>query len=119
MYEGVYESACPMTPSHEPAGTVVVVGRKAAAQWKPGQRIGMLNFRHACNECTGCRTVRDPQVSDEPDVRFCENKEMAGITSDGGFAEYVVADANTSILLPDFVPFEQAAPLMCAGVSDS
>lgn len=42
---------------------------------------------------------------------------MAGISADGGFAEYVVADADSSVELPDGVAFEQAAPLMCAGVS--
>jgi len=49
--------------------------------------------------------------------RFCEKKEMAGIQHDGGFAEYVVADADSSSLLPNGLSFEQAAPMMCAGVS--
>lgn len=109
-----------MTPSHESAGTVIAVGKKAQAesQWRIGQRAGTLNFRHPCNECVGCRTVRDTQAPDEPDTRFCEKKEMAGINSDGGFAEYIVADANAAVPLPDSLPFEQAAPLMCAGVSN-
>lgn len=117
VYEGVYQSPCPMTPSHEPAGTVVAVGKKAESNWRVGQRVGMLNFRHPCNECIGCRTVRDVHAPDEPDTRFCEKKEMAGINSDGGFAEYVVADSTATVPLPDDLPFEQAAPLMCAGVS--
>ena len=41
---------------------------------------------------------------------------MAGITHDGGFAEYLCADPSTTVLLPDDLSFEQAAPLMCAGV---
>ena len=49
---------------------------------------------------------------------FCEEKNMAGINADGGFAEYVIADSATSVLLPDGLPFEQAAPLMCAGVCE-
>lgn len=117
VYEGIYQSPCPITPSHESVGTVVAVGKKAVANWKPGQRVGALNFRHACSNCTGCKTARDPQVPDEPDPRFCEKKEMAGINSDGGFAEYIVMDSATTIPLPDNLPFEQAAPLMCAGVS--
>lgn len=77
----------------------------------------MLNFRHPCYSCVGCKSARDPRQPDRPDVRFCQNKEMAGISADGGFAEYAVADADSSVELPDGVPFEQAAPLMCAGVS--
>ena len=71
----------------------------------------MLNFRHRCKECIGCRTWQDP--------RFCERKDvvnLAGITADGAFAEYVVADADTTVELPVGLSFEQAAPLMCAGV---
>ncbi|KAL4871491.1 hypothetical protein BDV12DRAFT_163852 [Aspergillus spectabilis] len=118
VYEGVYQSPCPITPSHEPVGTVVELGKTAAkAGWKTGQRVGMLNFRHACRTCIGCKVARDPHQPDQPDARFCENKDMAGISSDGGFAEYVVADADTSVPLPEGVSFEQAAPLMCAGAT--
>ncbi|KAL4877438.1 chaperonin 10-like protein [Aspergillus karnatakaensis] len=118
VYEGVYNSPTPLTPSHEPVGTIVEVGAQAAkAGWKKGQRVGMLNFRHACNACIGCKVARDPHQPDQPDARFCENKEMAGINADGGFAEFVVADAATSVLIPDGVEFEQAAPSMCAGAT--
>ena len=106
-----------MTPSHEPVGTIVAVGQNVSPEWKPGQRIGMLNFRHACHSCVGCEVARDPLRPDEPDVRFCEKKDMAGISADGGFAEYVVADPATCVPLPEGLEFEQAAPLMCAGVS--
>ncbi|KAI9149165.1 Acetylglutamate kinase [Paramyrothecium foliicola] len=118
VFQGVYQSKLPMVPSHEPAGTIVAVGRNAAAKnWKVGQRVGALNVEHACGRCGGCRTYRETKPYDQPDVRFCEKKDMAGIMNDGGFAEYMVADANTSTLLPDNVSFEQAAPLMCAGAT--
>ncbi|RDW94221.1 uncharacterized protein DSM5745_01543 [Aspergillus mulundensis] len=120
VYEGVYQSPLPLTPSHEPVGTIVEVGPKAAAAgWKAGQRVGMLNFRHACNSCTGCRVARDPKDPSKPDLRFCqgETKDMAGISGDGGFAEYVVADADASVALPEGLEFAQAAPLMCAGAT--
>lgn len=42
---------------------------------------------------------------------------MAGFKNDGCLAEYMVADPETTILLPDGLSFNQAAPLMCAGVS--
>lgn len=77
----------------------------------------MLNFRHPCDSCLGCRAARDPKTPDRPDTRFCSNKDMAGIMGDGGLAEFVVADADSSVLLPGGLEFEQAAPLMCAGVS--
>ncbi|PYI24787.1 alcohol dehydrogenase GroES-like domain-containing protein [Aspergillus violaceofuscus CBS 115571] len=117
IYNGVYKSPLPLTPSHEPAGTIVAVGKNVTGRWEPGQRIGMLNFRGACHACVGCDLARDPLRPDKPDTRFCENNENAGVNADGAFAEYIVADPATSVLLPEGVSFEQAAPLMCAGAT--
>lgn len=41
---------------------------------------------------------------------------MAGLAADGGMAEYMIGDAENCVLIPENVSFEQAAPLMCAGV---
>ena len=42
---------------------------------------------------------------------------MIGITVDGGFAEYCLVDSRVTAKLPDSMSFEQAAPLMCAGLT--
>lgn len=115
VYEGVYASKCPIIPSHEPVGIIAALGKNVDSKWKVGQRVGVLNFRHACGQCNRC--VWHKQANNGTvDARFCKRKNMAGITADGGFAEYLVADATTTVLLPDGLSFEQAAPLMCAGV---
>lgn len=116
VYEGVYSSKCPMIPSHEPVGTVVSIGADVDSKWKIGQRVGVLNFRHPCGKCNKCRW-HSQAYDGALDARFCEEKNMAGITQDGGFAEYLCADPMTTVLLPEGLSFEQAAPLMCAGVS--
>ncbi len=109
VWEGIYESPCPVVPSHEPVGTIVSMGAEVQNKWKVGQRVGALLFRHQCHTCTGCR------VND--DIRFCENADYAGLKADGGMAEYFIADGHNSVLLPDEVGFLDGAPLMCAGVS--
>ena len=111
VWEGVYESQTPLVPSHEPVGTIVSMGAHArkTGKWRIGDRIGVIMFRHACHDCIGCKTTKD--------VRFCKNKEAAGLTHDGGMAEYMIGDADECVHLPDGLTFEQAAPLMCAGVS--
>lgn len=97
-----------MAGSHEPVGTIVAVGSEAQANWKVGQRVGVLLFRHACHHCNGCKSN---------DIRFCENGDFAGLIANGGFAEYIIGDASNICVIPDEISFEQAAPLMCAGVS--
>ncbi|KAE8154110.1 hypothetical protein BDV25DRAFT_148259, partial [Aspergillus avenaceus] len=51
------------------------------------------------------------------DPRFCDNREAGGFSNDGCFAEYMVADAATTVSLPESVSFEQGAPLLCAGAT--
>ena len=104
-----------MIPSHEPAGVVARVGSKCAGNWKVGDRVGVLNFKRACGECTGCGLSRRRNAKLDP--RFCRKRETAGFRNDGAFAEFLAADPQTTVQLPQGVSFEQAAPLMCAGVS--
>ena len=115
VLQGQFPAAHPMIPSHEPAGVIARVGAKCPAHWKVGDRVGVLNFKGACGRCTGCGLWR--KKSDRLDPRFCENREMAGFRHDGAFAEFMVADPRTTVLLPPAISFQQAAPLMCAGVS--
>ena len=111
VWEGVYESPCPIVPSHEPVGTITAVGAEAGKTWSVGQRVGTLLFRHACKTCVNCKTTND--------IRFCGNASLAGLKADGGFAEYIMGDVDSLVVLPDEISFEQGAPLMCAGVSVS
>ncbi|KAK5689661.1 hypothetical protein LTR17_026187 [Elasticomyces elasticus] len=82
---------------------------KAFGKWKLGQRVGAVMFKAACQHCIGCETTKD--------VRFCKQNQIAGLKHDGGMAGYMLADADETVLLPDDVPFEQAAPLLCAGAT--
>lgn len=102
-----------MIPSHEPAGVVVQVGEDAE-RWKVGDRVGVLNFKNACSQCPDCISTQRRYRTVDP--RFCRQREAAGFQHDGAFAEYLVADAATTVALPDSMSFEQAAPLLCAGV---
>lgn len=115
VYQGIYGTELPFTGSHEPAGVVAALGSNVTGGWQVGDRVGVLNFRNPCGSCAGCRWRIKEHGS--PDARFCEKKVMAGISgADGGFAEYMIATEGVLVKLPDDLSFEQAAPLMCAGV---
>ena len=113
VLQGEVNSPLPMIPSHEPAGVVVQVGGDAR-QWKVGDRVGVLNFKGACSQCSDC--ISTQRRYGTVDARFCRRRETAGFQHDGAFAEYLVADAATTVALPDSMSFDQAAPLLCAGV---
>ncbi|KAJ5100125.1 hypothetical protein N7532_007126 [Penicillium argentinense] len=104
-----------LIPSHEIAGIVAQVGDNYKGDLCQGDRVGVLNFKHACNACVGCKLRNRTGAGLDP--RFCDVRETAGFLHDGGFADYASADPDTTIKLPESIPFEQAAPLMCAGAT--
>ncbi|KAI6765688.1 hypothetical protein HG530_006758 [Fusarium avenaceum] len=115
--KGEFEKSAPigLIPSHEIAGTIAKIGSSYKGDLKVGDRVGVLNFKHACGSCVGCRLIK--KRGEELDPRFCDVRETAGFLHDGGFAEYASADPETTVKLPHSISFEQAAPLTCAGAT--
>lgn len=97
----------PRVPGHEVAGTIDAVGSEVT-QWKVGQRVGIGWTGFFCGYCKVCR--RGNFVG-------CENKNITGIHFDGGYSEYMIAPVQALALIPDELTFEEAAPLLCAGIT--
>ena len=97
----------PAVPGHEIAGVIAALG-EGVRGWEVGQRVGIGWFGGNCGYCRACR-------HGEP--MFCENMGIPGITEDGGYADYVVVRSNAMALMPDELAAEDAAPLLCAGLT--
>jgi D-arabinose 1-dehydrogenase-like Zn-dependent alcohol dehydrogenase len=98
----------PRVPGHEVVGRIDVVGPGVAA-WKPGQRVGVGWHGGNCGYCDACR---------RGDFFACQTFGLVtGITSDGGYADYIIARAEAVARVPDELSAVEAAPLMCAGVT--
>lgn len=97
----------PAVPGHEIAGVIAGLG-DGVRGWEIGQRVGVGWFGGNCGYCRPCR-------HGEP--LFCENMGIPGITLDGGYADYVVVRSNAMALIPDKLAAEDAAPLLCAGLT--
>jgi D-arabinose 1-dehydrogenase-like Zn-dependent alcohol dehydrogenase len=97
----------PRVPGHEVAGTVEAVG-DGVEHWEVGQRVGIGWFGGACFTCTPCR---------KGDFISCVEGRVTGLSADGGYAERVLAPADALAAIPDGLSHEDAAPLMCAGVT--
>jgi D-arabinose 1-dehydrogenase-like Zn-dependent alcohol dehydrogenase len=106
--EGGYPGVTfPAVPGHEIAGTIEALG-EGVQGWETGQRVGVGWFGGNCGYCESCR---------RGDLIGCEHMEIPGITSDGGYADYVLVDAGALALMPDDLADVDAAPLMCAGIT--
>jgi D-arabinose 1-dehydrogenase-like Zn-dependent alcohol dehydrogenase len=100
-------SSYPCVPGHEAAGTVDAIGDDVT-MWAPGQRVGVGWFGGACFQCDPCR---------RGDFISCQVGKVTGLSSDGGYADYLLAPADALAAIPDALGFAEAAPLMCAGVT--
>ncbi|GJD05215.1 alcohol dehydrogenase GroES-like domain-containing protein [Colletotrichum higginsianum] len=115
VLQGQFGSPLGMIASHEPSGVVVQIGKGCSSEWKIGDRVGALNFKNSCGQCSGCGLAK--RTRNRLDPRFCEKRETAGFQHDGAFSEYLAVDPETTVRLPSSLPFDQAAPLMCAGAT--
>jgi alcohol dehydrogenase, propanol-preferring len=97
----------PLILGHEVAGTIEAVG-EGVKDFAVGDRVGVPWLHYTCGECEYCSTGRET---------LCLKQQVTGCTVDGGFAEFIKANANHTAKLPDDVRFEEAAPLLCAGLT--
>ncbi len=96
----------PIIPGHEVVGTVDAIG-PGVSDFAIGDRVGVPWMGHTCGRCWYCIHEQE---------NLCDEPGFTGYTSDGGFAEYIVADADYCFTLPEQYSDEQAAPLLCAGL---
>ncbi len=97
----------PFIPGHEGVGIVEAVGA-GVTQRTIGQRVAVPWLGHACGTCDHCVAGWES---------LCEQQVNTGYGRDGGFAEYLVADAAFAQPVPDGIDPVDAAPLTCAGVT--
>lgn len=95
----------PRILGHEPAGEIVAVGPGVRTR-KVGDRVGVPWIQASCGRCEWCLRGRP---------MFCAGQVATGAHMAGSHAEYMLAYADATMLLPDKLAWEQAAPIFCAG----
>ena len=95
----------PRILGHEPVGEVVEIG-VGVVNRQVGDRVGVPWIQTTCGRCEWC--FRDRPM-------FCVNQIATGMQMSGGHAEFMLAYADATMLIPDNVSYEQAAPIFCAG----
>ena len=97
----------PLIPGHEAVGYVVALGRDVQ-NLKEGDIVGVPWLYSACGCCDYCITGWET---------LCESQQNGGYSVDGGYAEYVTADARYVAHFPNNINFLEIAPITCAGVT--
>lgn len=96
----------PITPGHQVVGVLDGLGQGVENR-SLGERVGVPWLYSACGSCDFCRRGQE---------NLCAQARFTGFHHDGGFAEFMLANANYILPLPAEIDDEQAAPLLCAGI---
>jgi D-arabinose 1-dehydrogenase-like Zn-dependent alcohol dehydrogenase len=97
----------PRSPGHEVVGVIDAIGDREGP-WKVGDRVGVGWHGGHCRQCDPCR---------RGDFIACEKLQIPGISYDGGYEEFMIAPVESLARIPSILTPEEAAPLMCAGIT--
>jgi uncharacterized zinc-type alcohol dehydrogenase-like protein len=105
----------PMVPGHEIAGIVTAVGSKVT-KFKPGDKVGIGCFVDSCCKCAQCTRGLEQYCSNGTVFTY-NSKDKQGKSTMGGYSEKIVVDENYVLRMPDNLPLDASAPLLCAGIT--
>ena len=109
-------STFPIVPGHEIAGIVSQVGAKAS-RYKVGDRVGVGCFVDSCRDCSPCRKGLEQYCAEGCTLTYNGVERDGETHTQGGYSNKIVVDENYVLRIPDNLPLDRAAPLMCAGIT--
>ena len=108
IFTGPVPPKCPLVGGHEGAGRIVAIGDHSSTDLKVGDAVGIKWLATSCLQCEVCR---------EGQEATCAHALTSGYSNDGSFQQYAVSFTNHLTPIPDGIPLEVAAPILCAGVT--
>lgn len=107
----------PVVAGHEIAGVVTEVGSEVT-KYKVGDHVGVGCFVDSCRECDNCKAGLQQYCTGEGGMVGTYNAtERDGTPTYGGYSQAIVVDENYVLRIPDSIPLDKAAPLLCAGIT--
>jgi uncharacterized zinc-type alcohol dehydrogenase-like protein len=104
----------PLVPGHEITGVVERVG-SAVTRYKPGDRVGVGCMVDSCRHCAPCQSDEEQFC---PQVTFTYGGvDRDGAPTQGGYSTRITVDERFVLRIPEEIPLERAAPLLCAGIT--
>jgi uncharacterized zinc-type alcohol dehydrogenase-like protein len=108
-------SIFPMVPGHEIVGIVRSVGAKVS-RFRKGERVGVGVLVDSCGTCAQCERGLEQYCSDGL-VPTYNGREHDGTPTMGGYSDNIVVHEDFVLRMPDNLPPDAAAPLLCAGIT--
>jgi uncharacterized zinc-type alcohol dehydrogenase-like protein len=105
----------PMVPGHEIVGKVAQVGN-AVTRYKVGDSVGVGCFVDSCRDCANCRAGEE-QYCDRGMVGTYNARDRHGTVTQGGYSTRITVEEAYVLRIPESLPLDRAAPLLCAGIT--
>jgi uncharacterized zinc-type alcohol dehydrogenase-like protein len=106
----------PIVPGHEIAGVVTEVGSEVT-KYQVGDRVGVGCFVDSCRECPECRSGKEQYCTGGGMVGTYNGVGRDGEPTQGGYSGAIVVDENYVLRIPENIALDEAAPLLCAGIT--
>ncbi|QQM41155.1 NAD(P)-dependent alcohol dehydrogenase [Streptomyces liliifuscus] len=113
--EGWGEAIFPMVPGHEIAGIVTEVG-PGVTKFAVGDRVGVGCMVDSCRECENCKAGLE-QYCTQGNVGTYNAIGKDGEPTYGGYSTHIVVDEAFTVRIPEGLALDEAAPLLCAGIT--
>lgn len=106
----------PVVPGHEIAGVVSAVGSKVTRH-KVGDHVGVGCFVDSCRACAHCEQDLEQYCVNGFNATYNSFEKDGKTPTQGGYSNVIVVDENYVLRIPNSLPLEKAAPLLCAGIT--
>ncbi|GAA1511356.1 putative zinc-type alcohol dehydrogenase-like protein [Agromyces terreus] len=107
--------AYPQVVGHEIVGEVVEVGADVSKH-AVGDRVGVGCMVNSCRECENCEAGMENYCL-EGNTQTYAARDRDGSITQGGYSTHIVVDEDFVLKVPEAIPYEAAAPLLCAGIT--
>ncbi len=105
----------PLTVGHEIVGVVTEVGSEVTLH-KIGARVGVGCMVNSCRECVNC-LAGEEQYCLKGNTGTYGSVDHDGTITQGGYSTHIVVVEDFVLSVPESIPYEAAAPLLCAGIT--
>ncbi|MFD4222899.1 NAD(P)-dependent alcohol dehydrogenase [Streptomyces griseus] len=113
--DGWGEGIFPMVPGHEIAGIVAETG-SGVTRFKVGDRVGVGCMVDSCGTCDACLMGREQHCA-EGNTQTYNALDRSGEPTYGGYSTHIVVTEKFAVTIPEGIALDDAAPLLCAGIT--
>ena len=106
----------PMVPGHEIAGVVSNVG-SSVTKFKVGDRIGVGVFVDSCRKCASCLKGLQQYCIEGMTGTYNQLERDGKTPAMGGYSNIMVVNEDYAVSIPENLPLDGVAPLLCAGIT--